>query len=656
MHRKHTTAEDGMQGGRSVSHSGKTLRWYSFRPVAVLAAAAAALLTTGLAVGPLAAAEAGAVTVPHATSHVLATSGLGYTPLTAPVRIADTRSAAVDPATYAGKTLADGGSLTIDIPTADVPANASAAVVNITAINPSNFGFLTVFPGGGTNPGTANVTFAKGQTVGNLVTVGLGPDAATGSAQSFTVFNGPAAGGGTADFTADLEGYYAPQSGTSGAAYNGLTPTRIFDSRTGSGQTGAGTTLTNGGSDNVTVTGVGGVPATATAVVLNVAITNATASSFITAYPTGQAEPGTASQNFLAGETLSSQVVAGVGTGGDVTIANHAGNVDLVVDVSGYFTAVGGTGSLLTVLGTPARLTDTRPTGIAGGASATATVQGAGATAGVLSIADITTPGDGNFLTAYPSGGTAPLAATVNYTPGDTYNVVENSTYATTSATGGVSVLNGPGATPGPAAATANAVVDEDGFFAPPASNQTFTVTPSTPQLKTLSTFPLTGTATDTQGDIQYTATGLGTTPVDIELFTAGNVTQTNGQTTFANVGGAATQGAVTATIPVVNGTAQAADPVIAVTPINGQVTFTVNDSAAIEADIPVVYANTITSPGTLAVNSSGAPTESFGVGGEAIWSAAAAANGTLVLRLLSPSTRRPVRSKQARPAVRRVR
>jgi len=397
----------------------------------------------------------------NSASHALATTGLGYTPLSAPIRIADTRTVAGGgtASPYNGMTLAGGTSLTVDVPATDIPATASAVVVNITAINPATGGFLTAYPGGGTNPGTANVTFVAGQTVGDQVTVGLGPDTATSSTQSFTIYNGPTAGGKT-DFTADLEGYYLPQTATAGSAYTAMPPTRIYDSRTGSGLTGAGTTLTNGGSDNVTVAGVSGVPATATAVVLNVAITNSTASSFITAFPTGQTQPGTANQNFLANETLSSQVVAGVGTGGAVTIANHAGNVDIVVDVEGFFGAAGASGSLLTVLGTPARLTDTRPAGIAGGASASATVQGTGATSGVLSVADIATPGGGNFLTAYPTGQTAPLAATVNYTPGDTSNIIENAAYATTSTTGGVSILNGPSG-----ASTANVVVDEDGYF-----------------------------------------------------------------------------------------------------------------------------------------------------------------------------------------------
>jgi len=277
MHRKQKTTDHSTQSASSVSHSDKKLRRYlSFRPVAVLAAAAAALLTTGLAAGT-AVTAAGAVSTPHATSHTLATTGLGYTPLASPVRIADTRAGATDPATYAGKTLSGGGSLTIDIPaSAALPSTASAIVVNLSAINPGTGGFLTAYPGGGTLPLAANLTFVKGQTVSNLVTVGLGADATSGSPQSFTVYDGPTVGG-TVDFTADLEGYYSPQTATSGGALNSVGPTRLYDSRTGSGEPGAGTTLTAGHlTDDVQVTGGStGVPTTATAVVLSAAITGA---------------------------------------------------------------------------------------------------------------------------------------------------------------------------------------------------------------------------------------------------------------------------------------------------------------------------------------------------------------------------------------------
>jgi hypothetical protein len=638
MHRKHTTAEDGMKTARSVSHSGKTLRWYlSFRPVAVMAAAFAALLTTGLVAGPLAGVSSAATS--HAT---LATTNLGYTSLPSPVRIADTRTVAgggtVNP--YNGKTLAEGTSQTIDIPpSAGVPINAGAIVVNVTAVNPSAAGFLSVYPGGAALSTAANVTFAAGQNVGNLVTVGLGPDAATGAAQSFTVYDGPSTGGGSVDFTADVAGYYAPQAASAGAPYVGLTsPNRIYDSRSAAnggtpGAPGAGTTLTNGGSDTVTVVGGStGVPITATAVVLNVAVTNATAPSFITAFPAGSTQPGTASQNFVAGETLSSQVIAGVGTGGAVTIANHAGNVDIVVDVDGYFGAQGATGSLFNALPVPVRLVDTRPTGVAGGATATATIQGAGATAGALSIADVATPGDGNYLTAYPAGNSVPFVASVNYTSGDSYNVIENSAYAATGS-GEVNVFNGP-----PTAATTNVVVDEDGYFAPPSAAAAYTVTtPSTAQV-TVSTG-----AAPTAGDVTYTATGLPTaagTTADIALFPGTGVNAPKGNTfttpAVATAGAAAGQGTTntgTAGTPVaeivsVNGVAVTAGTTnFGAAPLNGSLTFTVNSTAP-DSTIPVVFTGPTT---TLQVTAAGSPSTGYaaGTGSETTWNAAPAAAGT---------------------------
>ncbi|MHB8593257.1 MAG: beta strand repeat-containing protein, partial [Acidimicrobiales bacterium] len=600
------------------------------------------LTTAGFAAG-FAVAPASA-----ATAHALATTNLGYTPLTSPVRIADTRSGATSPATYAGKTLAEGTSLTVDIPaTAGVPSNAGAVVVNIAAIAPAAAGFLAVYPGGTSNPGTANVVFSAGQNVDNLVTVGLGPDAATGAAQSFTVYDGPSSIGGNVDFAADLEGYYAPQTSSSGAAFVGLTPARIFDSRASSGQPGAGTTLTNGGSDNVTVTGVGGVPANASAVVLNLAVTNATSSSFVYAYPTGSA-PTTpvANQNFLAGETLSSKVIVGVGTGGAITVANHAGNVDIVADVDGYFTPAGASGSLFNALATPMRLTDTRPSTLAGGSSTAATVSGVGATAGVLNVTDIyeATSG-GNYLTVYPTGTNAPLAADVNFSTGDTYNIVANASYALTGPSSSVSILNGP-ASAGPAAV----VVDEFGYFAPQAAAPAYTVTPSSPSTVQVSS----GTPSNNAGVVTYSASGLPTaagTTVNIALFPCTAPNAPSGDTftpTTANTAGPAA-GEGTTTVDTGNGTGNVGAVIASVngvpttgtapvtivygvTATNGSLSFVVN-SLVPDCAIPVVYTAPSTAGTTpaLEVTATGTPQSGYavGTGGSTTWSAAAAAAGT---------------------------
>jgi hypothetical protein len=457
MHRKRSNAENDVSRAEPIRRSGKPSRLtMSFRRLIVTASAVVALVSVGTVVGTTSIASAAPGSLPCPTG---ASCALGYVPLTSPTRIADTRTLANGGSTslYNNKTLAAGTSLAVTVPTTVVPATATAIVVNVTAINPTNAGFLTVYPGGGTLPTAANVTFTTGQTVGNNVTVGLGPDAATSSTQSFTVYNGPATGAGNVDFTADVMGYYEPESTPSATPgyYVPVTPTRLYDSRANSGDTpvppGAGTTLTNGGSVPVTVAGTltgltNPVPSTATAVVLNVAITNPTASSFVYAYPTGSPTPFVANQNFTAGETLSAQVIVGVGTGGQVTIANHTGNVDVVVDVDGYYTSTGTT--------TGASLLSTLPT------FSSPYNAGLGADAYALSISDIA--GGGNYLTAYATGTPLPIVANVNYAPGNVYNTIENAAYAGVDANGEVSVQNGPSA-----AATANIVVDEDAYFVP---------------------------------------------------------------------------------------------------------------------------------------------------------------------------------------------
>jgi hypothetical protein len=391
-------------------------------------------------------------------------SGLGFTSLSAPVRIADTRAGASDPATYAGDTLCPGGQLTVDIPSAQVPSGAGAIVAQVTAVSPSAPGFLSAFPAGTAWPGTANVNFTTGQTVGNLVTVGLGTDSVTGS-PAITVYNGSGTGADT-DFTLDLYGYYASQTTGSGDAYVPLRPSRIFDTRAGSGYAGSGETLSGGGSVSVPVAGVGGVAQGASAVVVNVAVTDTTALSYIQGYPTGSppsSSTPTVNQNWSPGETLSTKAIIGIGPDGSITLYNARGNADVVVDVDGYFTPPGQSGALFTALSSPVRLLDTRPSGVAGGSSGSAQVGDSSgvpssATAGVLNVVDIAT--GPNYLTVFPSGQSLPLAADVNYVYGDLNTILDNASYGTVGTSGAVGIYNGSAGAP-----TANIVVDEFGYF-----------------------------------------------------------------------------------------------------------------------------------------------------------------------------------------------
>jgi len=389
------------------------------------------------------------------------TSGLGYTSLSAPIRIADTRSGATDPATYASDTLCPGGSLTVDMPSG-VATNAGAVVAQLTAVSPSQGGYLACYPAGGSIPATANVVFAAGQIVGNIVTVGLGTDPSDGD-PAISIYNGPS---GDTDFTLDLYGYYAPQSTASGAAYVPVTPTRLADTRPGSGYTGAGHTLDSQADtlDLVVAGGSTGVPASVTAVVVNIAVVDATSQSYLQSYPTGSppsSSTPTVDENWLPGEVLSTKAVVGIGSGGSITLSNAQGSTDVVVDLDGYFTAAGAPGDLFATLASPARLADTRAASqVPAGASLAVSVAGYGgipanAAAAVLNVTDIA--GGPNYLTVYPGGQSVPTAADVNYSSGDVSSTVGNASYGTVGTSGTMGVFD--------STSPANVVVDAFGYF-----------------------------------------------------------------------------------------------------------------------------------------------------------------------------------------------
>ena len=254
---------------------------------------------------------------------------------------------------------------------------------------------------------------------------------------------------------------------TDGVAFHPLTPARILDSRPAGPQVGPyATTWAPGQTRDVTATGVGGVPAGAAAVVVNVAVTNTTSVGYLTMWPAGQTQPLAASLNWAPGQTISNAVTVKVGAGGKVSVFNPLGNVDVIVDVVGYYDANPGDG--FTSL-TPARIQDSRPAGPQVGPYATpwnagltrdVTVTGvggvpAGADAVVLNVAVTGTTSVG-YLTIWPAGQPQPLAASLNWAPGQT---ISNAVTVKVGAGGKVSVYNPVG--------NVNVIIDVVGSFAP---------------------------------------------------------------------------------------------------------------------------------------------------------------------------------------------
>ena len=83
------------------------------------------------------------------------------------------------------------------------------------------------------------------------------------------------------------------------------------------------------------VTGRAGVPDSASAVVLNVTVTEAEAPGFITVFPCGAERPNAANLNYVAGSTIPNAVIAKIGTGGKVCLFTLA-NTHMTADVNGY--------------------------------------------------------------------------------------------------------------------------------------------------------------------------------------------------------------------------------------------------------------------------------------------------------------------------------
>ena len=233
---------------------------------------------------------------------------------------------------------------------------------------------------------------------------------------------------------------------TTPGAFVALAPSRLLDTRDGTGVAAPGAIVANGATDPAGHRPRRSAGDRCGRCDPNVAAVTPAASGFLTAYPTGGTVPVASNLNFTAGQVVPNLVVAKVGTGGKVTIRNSStGSTQVIADVAGYFadgdvTDAGG----LTAI-TPARLLDTRTTAVVKAGEAVK-VQASGgvlpaaglASAVVVNITAVT-PTSSGFLTAYPSGTTMPTASNVNFTAGQ---VVPNLAFVKLAADGSFTVRN----------------------------------------------------------------------------------------------------------------------------------------------------------------------------------------------------------------------
>jgi hypothetical protein len=247
--------------------------------------------------------------------------------------------------------------------------------------------------------------------------------------------------------------------------YHAVAPARFLDTRPGTAL--GGTTVQAHSSIDLHVTGVAGVPATGVAaVVFNLSQVNATATSFFTAYPAGQARPLASALNFSPGPPSGNLVEVAVSPLGTVTLYNDSGSVDAIGDMQGYVSTTGdGKAGLYTPV-VPARVLDTRPgTALGGttiGANSSIDVQitgtgGIPATGVAAVVLNLTAANatSGSYMTAFATGSARPMnVSSLNFAAGQ---VIGNRVIVPVGTAGKITIYNNAG--------TADAIGDVNGWF-----------------------------------------------------------------------------------------------------------------------------------------------------------------------------------------------
>lgn len=340
-----------------------------------------------------------------------APAGDRYGGLSPSARLVDTRTASAPLGSGATRRFVVAG-------TNGVPADATAVVLNLTAVKPTASGYLTAFPAGAARPVASNLNFGPGAVLANSVTVGLGTNG------SIDLFNYA----GSTHVVIDIAGWYGP-SATAGLAT--VAPVRAVDTRPGTQTRIAVPGGGFGGTEVLRVQLAGNpaileVPATAGAVVLNATVTGPTNAGHLTVWPAGLAKPLASSINFGAGSTLANLVIAKVGTDGQVDLAISTGQAHAILDIVGYYD--GAAPGRFVALPTVHRIADSR-TGNGGpvapiGAGLIRQVEATSlhgvpldATGVVVNLTAVSPTAASGHLTAWGTGPT-PTASTLNFTKG----------------------------------------------------------------------------------------------------------------------------------------------------------------------------------------------------------------------------------------------
>lgn len=213
-----------------------------------------------------------------------------------------------------------------------VPTGATAAVFNVTAIQPTVSTFLTVFPATGSScggaPSASNLNVTAGSTQPNRIEIGIDP-----TSEGVCVFNAA----GSVNIAVDVNGWFEHTVAT--LSYQATGPVRVCDTRAATGTGCSGTSLGTWSTITPAVSSVGGLPAASTmkALVGNATAVSGSADTYLAVYPDGTSFPGTSDLNAPAGADIANMIVVAVPGDGNEDVTNANGTIDFILDATGWF-------------------------------------------------------------------------------------------------------------------------------------------------------------------------------------------------------------------------------------------------------------------------------------------------------------------------------
>jgi hypothetical protein len=193
------------------------------------------------------------------------------------------------------------------------PTGATVATLNVAVTDPQAWGWVTVWPCGTPKPNASNINYAAAQTTSNLVITKIGID-------------------NTICLTASTATHLIVDANGSqpiGTTYQGITPQRILDTRSGTRPVANQEIRVHATAPNTPA------PNETIAIALNIGVTNPAAAGWITVWPCDTPKPNASNINFAPGQTTANLTITKLSGTGDVCLSPST-TTDVFADINGY--------------------------------------------------------------------------------------------------------------------------------------------------------------------------------------------------------------------------------------------------------------------------------------------------------------------------------